>query len=330
MTSQAGKKVFFSFVLAALLICIGWYANIWFYHRFHDCERRVQLKGFKFISPLIDVELPEGYTVRHEPIPFKDKIAKFVKQEIDSGRAIDISVYFRDLSDGPWFGINENMKYNPASMMKVPVMIAWLKRAEKDPSVLRGKLTFYAKDANLRTQSIQPAKTLADGKSYTVEELLRYMMYYSDNKALHLLYSKMLPEEYDNILASMDVANDRDDEGKIAITAHSYSGFLRVLYNASFLNKEMSEKALLLMSYQDFPMGMAAGIPKGIKLASKFGEYSDSENPRIKQLHEFGIVYHPKGPYILGILTRGFHLDQQADIIRTVSKIVYESVNIRK
>ena len=105
--------------------------------------------------------------------------------------------------------------------------------------------------------------------------------------------------------------------------------FLRILYNSSFLNKEMSEKALQLMSYQDFPIGIAAGIPTGTKLASKFGEFSDSKYPGIIQLHEFGIVYHPKGPYILGILTRGHDYNKQAGIIRTVSKEVYDLVNIQ-
>jgi beta-lactamase class A len=152
------------------------------------------------------------------------------------------------------------------------------------------------------------------------------MMYYSDNRALWLLQANMVPREYDAVLDNMDVANEQDGTGQDAITVHSYSGFLRILYNASFLNQEMSEKALLLMSYEDFPQGIAAGIPKGVKLASKFGEFSDSKRPDIVQIHEFAIVYHPKGPYILGILTRGKNVDKQLDLIRTVSKMTYDSV----
>ena len=47
-----------------------------------------------------------------------------MQQQIDAGRIRDVSVYYRDLLDGPWFGINESVEYNPASMMKVPVMVA--------------------------------------------------------------------------------------------------------------------------------------------------------------------------------------------------------------
>jgi beta-lactamase class A len=125
----------------------------------------------------------------------------------------------------------------------------------------------------------------------------------------------------------MDVSNEV--KGKYdSISVHGYSGFLRILYNASFLNKEMSEKALQIMSLQNFPYGLNAGVPKGTKVASKFGEFNDKDNPDVIQLHEFGIVYHPKGPYILGILTRGNDWQMQADIIKSVSAMVYNSVSM--
>lgn len=168
---------------------------------------------------------------------------------------------------------------------------------------------------------------LKTGESYTVEELLRYMMQFSDNRAMSLLYDALPSAEFSYVVDNMDVTNEV--YGKYnSITVHGYSGFLRILYNASFLNNEMSEKALQMMSVQDFPYGLVAGVPKGIKVSSKFGEFNDRENPDIIQLHEFGIVYHPKGPYILGILTRGDDWARQADIIKSVSAMVYDSVEV--
>jgi beta-lactamase class A len=313
-------------VFPVLLIGTGWYANNMHTRYFHHAAKPVKQSGFQFISPLLDVELPEGYDIRNEPIPFKHKIAKFVEQQIKSGKVRDMSVYYRDLSDGPWFGINEEVQYNPASMMKVPVMIAWLKRAEKNPSVLRQKFIYNDKSYTSPPQNIKTEHSLKSGVSYTVEELLIYMMNFSDNKAMSLLYYALPPEEFSNVVDNMDVSNEV--KGKYdSISVHGYSGFLRILYNASFLNKEMSEKALKIMSSQDFPYGIKAGIPKGTKVASKFGEFNDKENPDVIQLHEFGIVYHPNGPYILGILTRGNEWQMQADIIQSVSAMVYNSVS---
>lgn len=320
--SKQTAKIFLYILLAALFIGIGWHANQFYEHNINLGEKRVKVGGFKFISPLLDVELPEGYNVRHDPIPFKYKVNKLVEQQTQSGKVISMSVYYRDLSDGPWFGINEKMKYNPASMMKVPVMIGWLKRAEKDSATLQRKIAFDEKSYNGPPQTIIPEQALKSGVSYTVEELLLRMMQFSDNRAMLLLYDNLFNEELANIVENMDVAND-PTSGQNSISVHGYSGFLRILYNASFLNKEMSEKALELMSSPSFTHGIVAGIPKETRIASKFGEF---EGNGVIQLHEYAIVYHPKGPYILGVLTRGGNWKTQADVIKSVSELVYKSV----
>jgi len=254
------------------------------------------------------------------------KVKVFVQRQIDAGRARDVSVYYRDMLDGPWFGINETVEYNPASMMKVPVMIAWLKRAEKDPHALARSFTYDGKVDMSAMQSIKPARTISPGRSYTVEELLHYMLSYSDNNATTLLYAGLNPTELNDVLDKMDVENKAKDDAN-SVTVHGYSGFFRILYNASYLNREMSEKALRLLSLEDFPQGISAGLPKGIPVASKFGEYGQGIPGEDTQLHEFGIVYHPKGPYILGIMTRGHDMAIQTEIIKGISALVYAEVD---
>lgn len=328
MTWKPIKKYLFPIAASILLFGVGWYAHGKFNLPPDKIEnKRIKVAGYKFISPFLDYELPEGYSARHEPIPFRYKIKNFVDQQVQSGNVLEMSVYYRDLSDGPWFGINEKVKYNPASMMKVPVMMGWLKRAEQDPSVLQQKLIFDEKAYPSIPQSIKPQKTLKNGASYTVEELLVYMISFSDNRALLMLSEGLTDKEYCNIVDTIDVDTEPGDTGKYyLITSHGYSGFFRVLYNASFLNRKMSEKALQLLSLPDFTYGIIAGVPKGVTVASKFGEYYDKA-PGVQQLHEFGIVYHPKGPYILGVMTRGKDLVKQANVLKSVSKIIYDEIN---
>jgi hypothetical protein len=129
----------------------------------------------------------------------------------------------------------------------------------------------------------------------------------------------------------MDVNNNPHDD-RNSMTIHGYSGFFRILYNASYLNREMSEKALQLLSLQDFPQGIAGGVPEGIKVAAKFGEIVPENNREDVQLHEFGIVYHPKSHYILGIMTQGGDFATQAELIRDISRMIYSEVdtNIRQ
>ncbi len=311
--------------LGLVLFGFGWYAHAWQRRADRLAERRVRLAGFRLVSPLLDVELPEGYQVDREPISFRGELVDFVEAQVRAGRVSEMSVYYRDLMDGPWIGVNEKRKYDPASMMKVPVMIAWLKRAEREPQALQATFVFQERSYPGSGQALPPDRTLSDGRRYTADELLRYMLAYSDNRAMWLLYGALRPEELADVLDSMDVANDPDDTGN-SISVLGYSGFFRILFNASYLGRDMSEKALELLALQDFPRGIVAGVPKGTVVASKFGETAPAAPGAELQLHEFGIVYHPNGPYILGIMTVGHDWNAQADVLRDVSKLVYDQI----
>lgn len=317
-------------IIALALIALGWYGHTVHHARKEHSQTVRQVKApfngtSRLTSPLLDVELPEGLNVRHEPMPFKYKVIDLTKQMAANPRISHISVYFRSLVEGPWFGINEKQEFNPASMMKVPVMIAWLKRAEKNPAVLKQRFVFDGRMDMSDQQIHKPARTLEKGSSYSVEKLLEYMMSYSDNNATSILYNNLTPEELNRVLDNMDITN-KPNEINNSTTVHGYSGFFRILYNASFLNREMSEKALQMLSREDFPQGISGGVPKGVTVAAKFGEYGEENGNKEKQLHEFGIVYHPKGPYILGIMTKGSDFNLQADVIKAISALVYNEV----
>lgn len=308
------------------MLTAGWHGHRWHHSRNEHNNRRVKAAGYRLTSPLLDVELPEGVDIRHERIPFKFKVVDFVKKMTDGTRIQDVAVYFRDLSDGPWFGINEHREFDPASMMKVPVMIAWLKRAEKNPRSLKQTFLYDGVIDMSAIQTHKPRHTLKAGHHYRVEELLEYMIRYSDNNATSLLYNNLTDTELNAVLDGMDITN-RPDGGHNSVTVHGYSGFFRILYNASFLSREMSEEALRLLSKEDFPQGISAGVPEGVTVAAKFGENEGGRQGREKQLHEFGIVYHPKGAYILGVMTQGNDFPHQAEIIRNISAFIYREVD---
>lgn len=130
MFEARAKRTIGRAAVAMLLVAAGWSGHA-FLRRAAPRDRvsRLRAPGFRLVSPLLDVELPEGYDVRRQPHPFKPRIVRLVDEAIAQRRAARVSVYYRDLIDGPWFGIHEDAPYNPASLMKLPVMIAWLRRA---------------------------------------------------------------------------------------------------------------------------------------------------------------------------------------------------------
>jgi hypothetical protein len=106
------------------------------------------------------------------------------------------------------------------------------------------------------------------------------------------------------------------------------AGFFRVLYNATFLNAEYSNRALETLTHATFSDGLVAGIPKDVKIAHKFGERIErnSKGELIVELHDCGIIYAPQTPYLLCVMTHGDSLETNATIIKEISSLVYDEV----
>lgn len=284
------------------------------------------LAGYRFTNPLLDCDIAADRTGGSELQPFKFKIREIIARRTEAGDADHVAMYFRHLDSGASFNIDAQEKFIPASLLKVPVMIAWLKRAERDPAVF-GRTFRYdgATDWSAR-QTIKPRNTLTPGASYTVDNLIFRMIAYSDNNAWRLLLDNIDTRELDAIVADLNVDFDPSQASMDSMSVKAYSSFYRVLYNATYLNREMSEKALRYLSTTDFDDGIAAGLPAGVTLASKFGEKTLVESG-VRELHEFGIVYHPRGPYLLGIMTKGHDFARLASVIREISGAVYTEVS---
>ena len=90
----------------------------------------VRAGGYKFINPLLECRSASDAFENKELRPFKKKIEKFVKNKLDTKSVSNLAVYFRDLNNGPWFSIGPTANFTPASLLKVPLMIAILKEAE--------------------------------------------------------------------------------------------------------------------------------------------------------------------------------------------------------
>lgn len=283
--------------------------------------------GYQFINPLLDYAPPES--AFQELKPFKDKIATFVNQANDNSDHIDfVAVYFRDLNNGPWFGVNESATFAPASLLKVPLMMAYYKLADTDPSILQQTVTVTQENLQPlvpNQQTIVPAQRLVVGQTYTIDDLINRMIIYSDNDAAQLLIAHIdtgkLAQIYEDFGINLPGPNQNDTD----VNVITYAGFFRMLFNASYLNKQDSEKALRLLSESDFNDGIVAGVPDGLTVSHKFGERVKDDGSM--QLHDCGIVYYPAHPYLLCIMTRGDNEAELAKLVANTSQLVYQQVD---
>lgn len=285
---------------------------------------------YSFINPLLGFDRQEDYG---EYAALKKKIQNFIVTPDVLKNATGISVYFRSVETGEWVGINEGEQYDPASLLKVPVMMFYLKLAESDPSILSRTYAYTAKDiALLKSAGGDVATQLAPNTPYTVDQLLPEMIIRSDNIAKYLLILNSPKDDLWNIYGSLGVQLDKDGPYKSIISTRTYSLFFRTLYNSTFLNEDMSEKALKMLSQTEFKNGIVAGVPGDIKIAHKFGRYTNIQNGAVisVEAHDCGIIYYSHSPYLLCVMTRGNDTNQLEQIISQVSRLTYEFMDENK
>jgi hypothetical protein len=281
----------------------------------------------RLVNPLLDCDLAADVLGNQELAPFRRQVVDLLEHRLDPRWASSVSVYFRELNDGLWFSVGETERFVPASLRKVPLMIALLREAE----VTRGKPLLdrevpidLARNYNL-DQSFPPSQALDPGRAYPVRELIRRMIVYSDNNAFMVLSRVVDPGELERayaLLRMQDPGGARDDE---YLSVETYASFFRILYNATYLSHEASEWALQLLAQSEFRAGLVAGVPPGVTVAHKFGEKANADGTR--QLHDCGIVYYPNNPYILCVMSRGSSFEFLDDVIVAVSRLVWSEVS---
>lgn len=280
---------------------------------------------YKFINPIVVFTIgnKEDFPAYK---PLENTVTAYIRKAIASGNADSVSVYFRNLSSEAWTGINEDDKYAPASMLKVAVLIAYLKLSESDPSILSRRV--YYTHATDPGQTFKPIKTLDTGW-HTNEEVLNSMIDESDNTSVQTLIDNQ-KEAVLKVYADLNLPTPKSPTDIDFMSARLYSRLFRVLYNGTYLSKELSEKALAILSKTDFNEGLIAGVPTTTPISHKFGERTifntDDGTVIEKQLHDCGIIYQKGAPYFLCVMTRGKDFTALKSIISDISLLTYTSV----
>lgn len=308
--------------IAALAIGtgLGTYAAPFFHHHAVLQNIRDFSNTYHFISPLLACGQDQDLQ-RTQAKTLKNSIEESIAVHTRAGDITDASVYYRDLNNGPWVGINYNEKFSPGSLLKVPLAMSVYKLAEANPALLTKKLNYTGEEVS-DAQFFAPTP-LAAGK-YTIEELVQQMLFNSNNGAAHVLANAIGVDAFESTYEHLGITKPPADSSDYTTTTREYTSFFRILYSATYLDDVHSEQLLGHLSESSFTQGLVAGVPSGVVVAHKFGErsYSDSMT---KQLHDCGIVYIPNHPYVICVMTRGMDFNKLAQTIADISRVAYAS-----
>ena len=317
-----------------IIFTLGWwgkylYLSIYPRSTAPSTEIRANSSEYKFINPILySNNDKQNYP---ELKPLLNSINAYVQTATDNKMADSVSIYFRDLNSGHWTGLNEDEQYQPASLLKVAIMLAYLKHVTIDPSFLDKQIYYQA--ASTTDQYYPPAVTLQSG-NYSAEQLIESMIIYSDNSAETALLNAD-QADFNELLKTFQLpampANTSSYADSNFMSAAQYATFFRALYNGTYLPWDLSEQALQLLASTKFDDGLISGVASGTVVAHKFGERTStlSDGTLIgRELHDCGIVYYPGDPYLLCVMTKGQTFPQLAEVISTISKLVYNYVAV--
>ncbi|HQN16339.1 MAG TPA: serine hydrolase [Bacteroidales bacterium] len=226
--------------------------------------------GYRFINPLLDCD---NFQIADNKrlSSLKKELSNYVNNTLTTKSIKHISIYYRDLNNGPWLGINEHENLSPANVSRVPLLIALLKRAETDTGFLKKEIPFTPQ---INSSAADKAK-IADSKTlFSVGQLIELMLNNQDNEARAVLEKLMGYDYLAKVVKEMGIIAVQENYGSKNLSVKDYTSFFRILYNASFLSREMSEKALELMSKSGTKQGIATRLPADVIVSHQYGEIS--------------------------------------------------------
>ena len=206
----------------------------------------------------------------------KYKLQAYQKKRIDTGDAVQLSIYIDDLTNGPWVGIDADAGFAPASLLKIPIMTAYFRMAQDDPAILQKRIRYDDARAAGLVPEVASKEQIKFGESYSVEDLIRRMIVYSDNAAKNILLLHVEEKYLHNTFSNMHLFIPNVRKADDYMSLEDIAAIFRNLYNVDYLNPEMSEKALALLVSSEFQDGLVAGVPSNVPVAHKFGEREET------------------------------------------------------
>jgi beta-lactamase class A len=225
------------------------------------------------------------------------------------------SLYVIDLDSGFSFGVNEDETFDAASLIKLPVMGAMYRLAEK------GKINLEEKYSLKNSDKASGAGILYGkpaGYLVSYSEILYLMGNQSDNTAFVIAKNKVGKEEIQKLIDELGMKNTVFETRQT--TPRDIGVFFLKLWQGKVVNDENKNKILDSLTKTASETYLPAGLSgSDVRIAHKFGTLTNIIN-------DAGIVFS-KRPYVIVVMSDGI-IEREAKVaIPTISRIVFEEMN---
>lgn len=305
--------------LLSLLVAMGFYFGLF--------SGRITASGsqkYSFLNPAIDIIQKDNLIVDFQ------ELREFLQSNYEKRNDYLISIYFEYLPTGANISTHKDEKIWPASLIKIPVAMAVMKKVQDGKWKLTNELVIMDED---KDDSYGDLYKKPSGTTMSIKELLEASLIDSDNTAHFVLLRNLESEELEDVynhLGLDDIIDalkrskgDQAEDNRM--TAKRYAIFFRSLYNATFLNPTYSQMFLDILEHAPRDL-LGAGLPRDVQFVHKTGVRAD-EAVRA----DSGIVYASGRPYLLTVMItkknkKTFDEAEVAAIFKAISEETYRHV----
>lgn len=289
---KINSKVYIGLVIACILVLFATYI---FYIPSIKNQYKKNQDRYPSLNPSASMVEKKNLLVNFQPL------RETMQKKYENRDDYLVSLYFEYLPTGANISLNKDTEVWPASLIKIPVAMAAMKKVEDGKWKMENELVILDEDKDSEYGELYKKPT---GTTMTIEETLGQALVNSDNTAHFVLLRNIESNELEDIYIHLGLddivdALKKAPQGKEAdnrITAKRYSVFFRSLYNSTYFTPEYSQK--FLDTLKDAPKEyLNAGLPPDVSFVHKTGIRADEAVNA-----DAGIVYVPGRPYLLTVM----------------------------
>jgi len=229
-----------------------------------------------------------------------------------------------DVQTGASASIDAEQAFPAASLFKLPLLVEVLSELDRGQLAAEQRLEIRPEDWTDGSGVLQARV----GDRLSVRELTRLMIQESDNIAALVLLDAVgvtttnATAERLGTHATRLVDHRGGETGEHTTSAADMAHLLLGLASGQVVNQHVSEQALALLELKQTVSWLGDGLPFWVKLAHKWGDLPEARN-------DAGVVFSPRGSYVVVVLTEGGQPEESATLIARASRVGYDYLGAR-
>lgn len=256
-----------------------------------------------------DVSQIVGFKVT---IKEKEDAEKVVVRLLE-GLGGNYGVYVKKLSDAGEFGINEGTVFLAASVIKLPILVAYYQAV--DEGRLKADKVYVLKGEDRVEYGAGSMQNQAEGREYRYKEIAWLVANQSDNMGAQIMIGWLGGEKkIDGMIRSWGLEKTSIKENET--TPKEIGKLFEQLDEGELISEESREELFESLTNTVLEDRIPAGVPTGVEVVHKFGSEEGVVN-------DCGIVDGDE-PYVICVLSTEVNDGEAQEVLPKISRVVWE------